>query len=99
MERRSFLKMLLASPLLGFLKKPDKNIQEYPLGTRRENGDVYVKWANPNSQTIAEEVLLGRIILDGGSITVPPEESWTVTKLRIDGRIGYIYGYINAGGS
>ena len=97
MIRRSFLKMLLASPLLGFLKKPDKNIQEYPLGTRRENGDVYVKWAKP----IREE-LLGTISVldDNPSLTVPVGERWEITRTERDYDKYYIYGYItNDGGS
>ena len=98
MIRRTFLKMLLASPLLGFLKKKEPEIlyEFHKSPVRRES---CLSAVSEIPGVSGEEVLLGRIILDGGSITVPPEESWTVTKLRIDGRIGYIYGYINAGGS
>ena len=114
MIRRSFLKMLLASPLLGLLKNPEglkvKDLLEYDL--KGAKPDEYSFTADdiraamediPNFETTGasdEEVLLGRVTLGGGSsITVPSEESWVVTKLGIDGRIGYIYGYRNANGS
>ena len=53
MNRRELLKLSLLSPLAGLLKKkePKKNIQEYPLGTRRENGDIYAKWGKPLTPT------------------------------------------------
>jgi hypothetical protein len=88
MIRRSFLKLLLATPLAGLIKpeKTDKVLEQMnpcPYGMAETTG------------TSGGEMLLGRVILgDDGSITVPDGESWVVTKLGIDGRIGYIYGYI-----
>ena len=98
MERRSFLKMLLASPLLGLLKKKEElKLDEYSFTAddiRAAMKDI------PNFETTdtsSEEVLLGRTTFDeGGFLTVPEGENWEITRLRVDGRIGYVYGYINA---
>ena len=94
MIRRNFLKLLLASPLLGLLKKKEELTIEMLLESK---AGLQLPLTTGTSD---EEVLLGRVTFgDDSSITVPPGESWMVTKLEINDRVGYIYGHINANGS
>ena len=95
MIRRTFLKMLLASPLVGLLKKEELKVADLL--------ECDLKGAKPDEdgmielRTSGEEVLLGRTTFDEGSfLTVPEGENWEITRLGVDGRIGYVYGYINA---
>jgi len=87
MIRRNFLKLLLASPLLGLLKKKEELTIEMLLESK---AGLQLPLTTGTSD---EEVLLGRVTFgDDSSITVPPGESWMVTKLEINDRVGYIYG-------